>query len=223
MGALALLITTWGAIQLSVRLKSCFPLRLLVLLPVLAIILKINGTWSGQNMVDLAKRFSPDRAASLEFRLMNEEILVERALERPVFGWGGWGRSRVRNEDGKDISVTDAYWLIVLGTTGLVGLVSFACLTLIPFSLLLRRVPVVDWRRPQFAAAITLGALLPAYFADCLFNDMKIPIYMLVAGGIVTILRVPMPSLSRRALAEVHSSNPFVSAPVAHAPATRPI
>ena len=47
--------------------------------------------------------------------------MLERASERILFGWGRFGRSRVYNEYGSDISVTDGRWIITLGQFGVVG------------------------------------------------------------------------------------------------------
>ncbi|MFC6586854.1 hypothetical protein ACFQDZ_06185 [Sulfitobacter pacificus] len=38
-----------------------------------------------------AEAISTDRAHSLGYRFFNEEQLLERAAEKPVFGWGAGG------------------------------------------------------------------------------------------------------------------------------------
>ena len=45
------------------------------------------------------------------------------------------------------------------------------------------------------AVVLALSLLLPIYLLDCLLNDMKIPFYMLIAGGLTSILRVPVPAV----------------------------
>lgn len=72
-------------------------------------------------LLSVAERINADRAASLQFRLEHEDKLLDKAIERPLFGWAGWGRSRVYNEEGRDLSVTDGYWVIQLGQYGWVG------------------------------------------------------------------------------------------------------
>ena len=74
-------------------------------------------------LVDVAGRVSEDRAASLQFRFTNEDILIDHALERPLFGWGGFGRNRVYTEAGRRAVVTDGYWIILFGISGAVGFV----------------------------------------------------------------------------------------------------
>jgi hypothetical protein len=71
---------------------------------------------------EVADVVSPERAASMRFRFVNESALLERASERPFFGWGRFGRSRFYDQDsGRDMSVTDGRWTIALGQFGFVG------------------------------------------------------------------------------------------------------
>lgn len=76
-------------------------------------------------ITSMTAAISQDRANSFQFRLDNEDILLEKAQEKPLFGWGGWGRARVYNETGHDISVTDGIWIIILGDYGWVGYIAF--------------------------------------------------------------------------------------------------
>lgn len=92
-----------------------------------------------QGLVNLVLKVSAERAESIEFRFDNEEGLLARALEKPVFGWGGWGRSRVINEYGRDTSVTDGIWIIRLGQFGWVGYFSYFGLMTLPLVFLWRR------------------------------------------------------------------------------------
>ena len=74
--------------------------------------------------------WNPERAWSMEYRFRNEDNLVDRAMQRPVFGGGTYGRNRIFDmRTGQDISATDGYWIIALGSQGLVGL--YACLLLL--------------------------------------------------------------------------------------------
>jgi hypothetical protein len=74
----------------------------------------VTGILSG------AGDLSADRAESLEFRFKNEDILLARARERSLFGWG-FGRNFVLYEDGTPISVVDGEWIIVMGVAGTAG------------------------------------------------------------------------------------------------------
>jgi hypothetical protein len=72
-----------------------------------------------------AESVSADRASSLRFRLMNEDELLERALEKPLTGWGSWGRDRIYDGAGRNLSVTDGLWIIILGAWGWIGYIGF--------------------------------------------------------------------------------------------------
>lgn len=92
-------------------------------------------------VVAQAEKINPARAKSLAFRLVNEDILLERANLKPLGGWGTWGRNRVYDtKTGKNLSVTDGTWIIQIGVTGwggYLGLFSLLCLP--PILLALRR------------------------------------------------------------------------------------
>ena len=45
-----------------------------------------------------AKMISVDRSASFQTRVKNEDMLLSKASEKPLFGWGTWGRSRVSRQ-----------------------------------------------------------------------------------------------------------------------------
>lgn len=79
------------------------------------------GTFPTTWMVEQAQALSYERAQSLEFRFQNEDLLLEKARQRFWLGWSGWGRSRVYDANGRDMSVTDGTWVIVFGTYGAVG------------------------------------------------------------------------------------------------------
>lgn len=191
MGALILFMQACGVLYLSRRFKTKLLLFALLLYPSYKMAGAITGFTDPHKAVEFARKISEDRAASLQFRLDNEEILVEKAMQRPIIGWGGWGRSRVRDHTGKDISVTDAYWVIVIGTTGLLGLASFMLIVCGPAWRLLTKFPKDGWSNPQALLIMPLLVLLPMYAQDCLFNDMKNPIFMVIAGGLITMSRVP--------------------------------
>ncbi|MEA5509912.1 O-antigen ligase domain-containing protein [Crocosphaera sp. UHCC 0190] len=135
----------------------------------------------------------PDRAGSLEFRLANEELLVKKALERPVFGWGGWGRNRVYdyNWEGQlvSVSVTDSLWIITYGTKGYVGLISLYASSLLPaLSFFWTGYPARLWFHPKIAPAAVLSVIIVLYMLDCTLNAMFNPIFTLVSGGIAGLV-----------------------------------
>ena len=144
--------------------------------------------WSGQALVALADMtVGPSRGALLDYRLENEDLLIAKALQRPIFGWGTWGRNRVYDELGADISITDGFWIIILGCHGLVGLSSMTLSMLLPGALFLKRYSVAQWIRPELAAVVVFGVILNLFLIDCLVNAMPNLIYVIVAGGLFNI------------------------------------
>lgn len=166
-----------------------FRTSLLLLLLIVSIssyiLLGASGTFSGNQIVSvMSTRLNPDRAQSLEFRFDNEKILSDKARQKMVFGWGGWGRSRVYDQWGKDISITDSLWIIAFGTKGVVGLISLTASLLLPAIAFIQRYPARLWSNPKVAPAAALAVLLVLYMLDCVLNAMVNPIYTLVCGGI---------------------------------------
>lgn len=133
-----------------------------------------------ETVLNLSEKYDPDRAASLRFRLDNEDILLNKANQRPAFGWGGWGRNRVINADGEDLSVTDGYWVILIGTRGWVGYLAAYGLLLMSIVLLGLR-----WRKlvPTPATA-GLTLVLTANMMDLIPNATLTPMTWLLAGAL---------------------------------------
>jgi hypothetical protein len=209
MGALALLVFGLTAL-FSIRiLNRSFVVYLLIMAAPSYMAFRATGSWSADSLVQAASTVHAERGKSLQGRLTNDTMLAAKALERPAFGWGGWGRSRIYNKEGKDIAVTDGLWIIVLGTMGLAGLVSLTLLLLLPAVLFARRYPVRYWIDPRLAPAAVAAVLVVLYMIDNLFNSMFNPVYVMSAGGLVTIAS-PMPRPSVRP-----ARRPSLMAPIA--------
>lgn len=133
-----------------------------------------------ERVLNLAYSVDPAREASLRFRLMNEDILLEKANERPLFGWGGWGRNRVFDDEGRDISITDGYWVMAIGTGGWVGYVVQFGLLLIPMMFLGLR-----WKQLALTPATAgLTLALTANMIDLIPNATLTPVTWLLAGAL---------------------------------------
>ena len=86
-----------------------------------------------QQILNIAGSISANRQQSLEYRFDNETILLDHALKKPLFGWGGWGRNRVYDpETGEDISTTDGNWIVKLGIKGWFGFLAEFLFFIIP-------------------------------------------------------------------------------------------
>lgn len=183
-GALALMMLGLGVLLVTRYARTPALILLLIAVPPLYITVRAKGLWSGAQLVELASQVNEDRALSLDGRFQNEVMLVEKAFQKPLFGWGTWGRWRIRDDMDRDITTADSLWIISLGQTGLVGLGSLVALVLLPVLLLMRRVPVRHWMQPATGAAAVLAVLLLVYMLDSLLNAMLNPIFVLAAGGL---------------------------------------
>jgi len=183
--AIVLMFVGITVLEISRLLRGPSLMLALTLLPVAFCTARIAG-WEADEIVEAAGLISGERAQSIAYRVANEELLLRKALERPGLGWGRWGRSRVYDEEGRDLTVTDSLWIILFGTTGLVGLAAMGLLLLLPGLLLLWRFPARRWGRPTAgpAAAVALATVLWA--VDGLLNSMTSPVFPAFAGAIVT-------------------------------------
>ena len=160
-------------------------------------------------IVSFAERIDPQRAASLAFRLDNEDRLLDKANQRPLFGWGGWGRSRVFDENGNDISVTDGRWTIVLGLGGWARYIGeFGLLTLSIILLTLR-----SRTMPLTFATSGLALVLVANLIDMIPNSGISPVTWLLAGALFGRLEVATARSPATASGTVERSEPMRGRP----------
>ena len=132
-------------------------------------------------VVGFAMKISPERAGSLQYRLNNEDILLEKAMQRPALGWGGWGRPRVYNEKGEDDSTTDGRWVISIGLGGFARyFAEFGLLTLPMILLALRK------RRYEITLITSsLCIVLCANLVDLIPNAGLTMVTWLMAGALI--------------------------------------
>jgi hypothetical protein len=134
-------------------------------------------------VTEAANSVSADRSGSFQMRVTNEDMLLAKANQKPLFGWGAWGRNRVyQQETGEDLSVTDGEWIVQFGTLGWFGYLSLFGLFVVP---IWRARSVV--RGPVTQNAMVIGglALLLAVNAlDLIPNSDLRPITYLLAGAI---------------------------------------
>ena len=184
-GALALMVMALALIAVVTRMRRSWPMLVVVAIPILYMTTRGTGAWDGQNLIDASAALSSEeRADSLAFRIKNENVLVQKALQQPVFGWGGWKRSFIFNDSGAAVSVPDGLWVLAFGQNGLFGLSCLTLTLLLPQLLFLRRYPAARWGEPAVAAVVPLSLMLGIFMIDNLFNDMFNPVMLLSAGGL---------------------------------------
>ena len=182
----------WGLLAMGIVIlfvAKWFRTSLLLLFLIMTIssylYVEVSGNFSGDQIISIVtKVVNEERAGSLKFRFDNEKFLSDRARQRMIFGWGGWGRGRVFNEWGKDISTTDSLWILAFSNNGAVGVISLTASLLLPALWFLQRYPAAKWHNRKVAPTATLAVLLALYMLDCILNSMINPIYILACGGI---------------------------------------
>lgn len=138
-----------------------------------------------KSILEVANTISPDRAQSLNTRFDNEEQLLNRALQRPLFGWGRFGRNRVYGGwNGGDSSITDGHWIITLGQFGFVGfLAEFGLLGFTVFRAAVVFRLIRDWREAEYLG--TLALIVAINMIDLLPNSSIRPWTWLLAGALL--------------------------------------
>ncbi len=141
--------------------------------------------WRGGPLLTAATQvFGAERASSLSFRMDNEDLLVGKALESPLLGWGGSGRFLVRDKFGRNLSVPDGFWVIALGQNGIPGVAALTLVLLLPAAMFVRSCPPGSWMTPLASAPAILSVLLVLHMLDNLLNAMINPFFPMAAGAV---------------------------------------
>ena len=184
-GALLCVILGLVALFTAKWLRSSIVVLLLIGMISSYLYVGTTGNFNGDQVIAaVSTAINPDRAESLQFRLDQEKGLVVIARQRMMFGWAGWSRSRIFNEWGKDVSVTDSFWVIVFGSTGLYGIVSGVVMLLLPTVLFTYYYPARTWSHPKIAPAAAIAVVLVNYMIDNLANALTMPVFVLAVGGL---------------------------------------
>jgi len=196
-GAAVLLVGLIAAAEFIQRTGLRTVLLAMVLVPMGYIGIRSVG-WEGQQLVQLAEATVPERAGSLNMRLENDALIADKAMQKPLFGWGSWGRWRVKDDFGRDITVSDSWWAILLGSTGFFGLVCTYATFISPlFPLARHKTRAGIFVGPLGAAwALAFGVLL--FVLDTLFNAMPNTSFMLMAATLVSVYPLVTPAAMAR-------------------------
>lgn len=195
LGVVLLFCRSAGPVLYALLLVPCvliLPRRLQVMIAVLMGLVVITyPLLRGAHLIpiddilNLAMSFNEERGQSLAFRINNEELLLARAAEHPIFGWGGYGRSMLHDPVTGQISViADGGWIIALGVGGWTGYIAKFGLLVLPLILIARETFAV--RGDQVSAYLsTISLILAANLVDLLPNDTLIPFTWLMAGALL--------------------------------------
>lgn len=187
-GAYLLAIFGFATLFWVYRQRRPWPLILIPLLVVAYLVGRSSEYYDGRGIENFARDYlGEQRAGSMKTRLDNEDQLLAKAKQQWLFGWGGWGRNRIVNEQGKDETITDGLWIIVVGTNGVVGLM--ACYgMLLAGPCAIARIAPTHWRSlsPINAAQLAgLSTICSLSAVDSLPNAVILPIFTVSLGGLV--------------------------------------
>lgn len=186
----AMLMLIGIALYFAIRYtKSAIPLILIAVSVFGYINVRTYNIVSPDMFKDMASIvFSEQRVDSLAVRVDNELELTQKALERPVFGWGRYGRGRIYDhEKEKDDTLADSLWVIMLSRGGLVSMYSLVILLLMPAMLFVARYPVKYWFHPWVLPAVLLAVITLLYATDNLLNGKMSPIVNIAWGGLCSL------------------------------------
>jgi hypothetical protein len=149
---------------------------------------RLTDIFPTQGLLSAAGTFGADRAQSMQFRFDNEDILVLKGGERPIFGWGGFARERVYDADtGKDLTVQDGAWISLFGSHGVLGFACYYLILLMPIFATGRR-----FRRVRDPVERTLLTSLCFIVVICGVNtlpNMSLPnLQFFFAAALATLL-----------------------------------
>lgn len=168
-----------------------FQMRIALVLVSVALLypaLRSSNIFPTNAILEVSRAISEGRAGSLETRFDQETLLLERASQRFVFGWGRYGRSRILTVDYRgiagDSSITDGLWVITLGQFGLVGFMAeFGLLAMCVFRAASALKFSESFRDALFLSSLAL--IVAVNVVDLLPNSGLSPWTWLLAGSLL--------------------------------------
>lgn len=141
-------------------------------------LLSVFDLFPHELLIQLAGDFDSDRARSISFRFYHENLLLEHAQRKPFFGWGSWGRNRLEG------SVTDGHWIIIYGTYGLIGFLSFFCLPAISVYKAIKFGKLIKNKDEQ-KVLISFALIISIVIIDQILNASLTAFLMFLSGALL--------------------------------------
>lgn len=216
LGSLILVIVFGSSILLLPRKMRLFITALFTIVILLYPILRSSNVIPVGKILSVAESINPNRALSLGVRLKNEDALLAKGMQKPISGWGGWGRNRVYDDKGNDTSITDGQWILVFGSFGWLGYIGQFGLFCFPQLLLL-----LSFRKIKPDASTVALAVIQSASTVSMIPDATIsPITWLISGALWAALifkdnEASQPLVDAKAKAPSFRRTP---APIPHTP-----
>lgn len=159
--------------------------KIAIIIATLAIfypLLCIMDIFPHQYLIDLVEPINIRQAGSLQYRFNQETLLLERATEKYIFGWGGWDRYKLPD------SVTDGYWIILFGKYGLIGFISIFGLMFISIWKA-ANIKMESIQKVECKLLGMHGLLLSLIMVDQLPNASINPLFWFMFGALVGRVR----------------------------------
>lgn len=174
-----------AALGVVYRFRVAIPLVVLVLVLPLYVTARVGMGWTGTALVPIVSQtFDARRARSVSYRFDIERRGIEKTMQRPLLGWGRGGRAFVYDRHQRKFLPLDSLWMLTLGRSGFLGLVTLLFVLVVPVTVFVWHYPPIRWVDPEVAPATALAMVLVLYAIDNCLNAMVNPLYMLAAGGL---------------------------------------
>lgn len=188
--ALVLLGVGMGGLWVSRALGTRWLLGLLIASAPAYMLLRTTGDLMLSPVVTAVDVvFGHERSSSLSTRLRNEQLIVNKAMESPLLGWGSGGRYLVMDPDDptRVLSVPDQYWVINLGRGGALAVTALAGVLLVPSLMFAWTCPPRDLGTGDVATVAALAMVPVLFMIDCLMNAMMNPLFTMAAASVAGV------------------------------------
>lgn len=169
--------------------KSNLFFLLLILLVPLYIGARITGNITTDDAsMQAGKIFDTERSGSLGIRLEQEDLFAAKALESPLFGWGGHSRGwpvDLKTEE-KLVNMVDSFWIITFSSRGFFGITTWLFGMLVGPWIVLRATSnyMSENKEKPALPAVFLSLVVILFMIDSLVNAMVNPIYIMISGAL---------------------------------------
>ena len=164
-------------------LRSRIFVLTIVIIPLIYITARVTGMWDGSEAIAMVGLVEGRTGESLAGRMRQEQGYVGQALKRPFLGSGD--DRFMRDDEGERLyKGIEAFWVISLGLHGLVSVISIYLAFVIPALFVVIRTPRSAWVSSLMAPTVAVVVVTAHYAADCLFNGLLNPVYVMGLGGL---------------------------------------